>query len=158
MFVIIDIYSKNYKSISNFLKFFLTEKIINQLMLSLLKIKTQRPTKKKLFTVLKSPHVNKTAQEHFEYRIYKKRIKCFVPKISIFLISLKKIRSFLFSDLGIKIKLMSNKKLSNKKFKNSFNVDNYRLDDKKLDLISYLKMFEISGEFVIKLSLDSSVG
>lgn len=146
MFVIIDIYSKNYKSLCNFLEFFFTETINNKLMLSLLKIKSQRPIKKKLFTVLKSPHVNKIAQEQFEYRIYKKRIKCFVPRISIFLMSLKKTRFSLFSDLGFKIKLISNAKI-----KNSFNVNNYSLGNKQLNLVDYLKIFEISGEFILKI-------
>jgi len=115
-------------------------------MLSLLKIKYQRPIKKKIFTVLKSPHVNKIAQEQFEYRIYKKRIKCFVPRISIFLMSLKKTRFSLFSDLGFKIKLISNTKI-----KNSLNVNNYSLDNNQLNLIHYLKIFEISGEFILKI-------
>ena len=38
MFVIIDIYSKNYQSLSNFLEFFCDEKTIHNLKLSLLKI------------------------------------------------------------------------------------------------------------------------
>ena len=115
MFVIIDIYSKNYQSLSNFLEFFCDEKTIHNLKLSLLKIKSQRPIKKKVFTVLKSPHVNKIAQEQFEYRIYKKRLKIFVPQIMLFLILFKKIRFYMFSDLGFKIKLISNLKSEKKK-------------------------------------------
>ena len=151
MFVIIDIYSKNYQSLSNFLEFFCDEKTIHNLKLSLLKIKSQRPIKKKVFTVLKSPHVNKIAQEQFEYRIYKKRLKIFVPQIMLFLILFKKIRFYMFSDLGFKIKLISNLKSEKKKFKNNFNIDNFCLVHKELNLIKYLKMCEISGEFILKL-------
>ena len=79
MFVIIDIYSKNYKSLKNFLSVFNDETIIKKLKISILKNKAKKPLKKKVITVLKSPHVNKTAQEKFEYRVYKERVKCFVP-------------------------------------------------------------------------------
>jgi ribosomal protein S10 len=151
MFIIIDVYSKNYNTLRNFLEFFFTEKINQKLMGSVLTIKSQRPTRKKIFSILKSPHVNKTAQEQFEYRIYKKRLKCFVPKIKLFLIALKKIRFFLFSDLGFKIKLISNNRFEKKKFKNTFNVDNFCLVYEELNLLQYIKLFEISGEFILKL-------
>jgi len=32
------------------------------------------PTKKRLYCVLRSPHVNKDAREHFEIRIYKRML------------------------------------------------------------------------------------
>jgi ribosomal protein S10 len=151
MFVIIDIYSKNSKSLNYFLEFFCNEKLIQKLNLSILKITSQRQKKKKVFTVLKSPHVNKIAQEQFEYRIYKKRLKCFIPQISLFLIFFKKIRFNLFADLGFKIKLISNLKVEKQKIKNKFNVDNYCLFYKELNLVKYLKILEISGEFILKL-------
>jgi ribosomal protein S10 len=151
MFVIIDISSKNYKSLNSFLEFFCNEKLIHKLNLSISKTKVQKSKKKKVFTILKSPHVNKTAQEQFEYRIYKKRLKCFVPQIMLFFIFFKKIRFNLFSDLNFKIKLISNFKVEKKKFKNKFNVNNYCLVHEELNLTEYLKLLEISGEFLLKL-------
>nr|YP_010117079.1 ribosomal protein S10 [Pteridomonas danica]QPM99316.1 ribosomal protein S10 [Pteridomonas danica] len=40
------------------------------------------PTKKRKYCLLKSPHINKTAREHFEIKIYKKILKIF-PKLYI---------------------------------------------------------------------------
>ena len=49
------------------------------------KSRKKKKKKKTKFTVLKSPHVNKTAQEQFEYRIYKKQLKCFAFQSVLFL-------------------------------------------------------------------------
>ena len=58
---------------------------------------------RKFITVLKSPHVNKTAQEQFEFRIYTKEliINSFKP-FTLFLV-LKKINNLSFSGLNLKI-------------------------------------------------------
>lgn len=37
------------------------------------------PTRKKIYCVLRSPHVNKDAREHFEIRIHKKIIDIYDP-------------------------------------------------------------------------------
>lgn len=37
------------------------------------------PTRKKMYCVLRSPHVDKTAREHFEIRIHKKIIDIYDP-------------------------------------------------------------------------------
>ena len=37
------------------------------------------PTRKKIFTVLRSPHVNKKSREHFELRIHKRIIEILDP-------------------------------------------------------------------------------
>jgi small subunit ribosomal protein S10 len=37
------------------------------------------PTRKKIYCVLRSPHVNKDAREHFEIRIHKKIIDIYEP-------------------------------------------------------------------------------
>ena len=48
----------------------------------------------KKFAILKSPHIYKSAQEQFEYRIYSKKILINSFKPSIFLLVLKKIKSY----------------------------------------------------------------
>lgn len=40
------------------------------------------PTKKRIYCVLKSPHVNKDAREHFEIRIYKRIIDVYPATIN----------------------------------------------------------------------------
>ena len=151
MFVIIDIYSKNYKSLKNFLFFLNDENLLKKLKICLLKNKTNRPIKKKVITVLKSPHVNKTAQEKFEYRIYKKKIKCFTPQILLLLIFLKKLRFNIFSDINFKLNLIANKTIEKKKIQNQINIDNFCLVHKELNLITYLNILKMSGEYILKL-------
>ena len=67
MFINIYISSKNFSSIKNFINFLnvlsLSKPLKNKLFLKYLKI----PSSKKVFTLLKSPHVNKTAQDQFEF-------------------------------------------------------------------------------------------
>ena len=41
------------------------------------------PTKRRIYCVLKSPHVNKDAREHFEIRTHKRIIDIYDPKIEI---------------------------------------------------------------------------
>tara|TARA_B110000908_G_C10059460_1_gene359921 strand:- start:57 stop:515 length:459 start_codon:yes stop_codon:yes gene_type:complete len=151
MFVIIDIYSKNYKSLKNFLSVFNDETIIKKLKISILKNKAKKPLKKKVITVLKSPHVNKTAQEKFEYRVYKERVKCFVPQILLLLIFIKKIKLNSFSDIKFKLNFISSFNIEEIKIKNNININNFSLVHKELNLIKYLKLLTISGEYLLKL-------
>ena len=151
MFVIIDIYSKNRNSLKTFVNFFCDENLLLNLQVDMLKTKARKPTKKTVITVLKSPHVNKIAQEQFEYRVYKKQFKCFVPQILLFLIFFKKLRANLFSDIKFKFKIISNKKFETTKLKHTFNVDSYCLVHKELNLIRYLNLLTIYGESVLKL-------
>lgn len=101
----ITIISKNKNSIKNFFKFF------NQILKNLNKIKKylKKKHKIKILTILKSPHVNKTAQEQFETRFYLSQITIYYsPKNLQLLIFLKKIKVYLFPDLKIKIKFSIN--------------------------------------------------
>lgn len=149
MFVIIDIYSKNYNSLSLFLNYFLNNKITKKLNIIVFKTTTSQPLQKKVFTVLKSPHVNKTAQEQFEYRMYKKRLKCFIPQFPLFITHFKRLRFNMFSDINFKIKIISNNKAKKKKIKNQFNMNDYCLDLNDLNLKGYLKILTVCGEFVL---------
>jgi hypothetical protein len=64
----------------------------------------QRNLKKKRLTVLKSPHVNKKAQEQFECRLFKKQFSIEATKISKYLVFLKRLNYKLFPDIHIKLK------------------------------------------------------
>lgn len=159
MFVTIDIYSKNLTSLNRFIQFFNETKLFQKVDLQVYTVQSQTLKKKKFFTVLKSPHVNKNAQDQFEYSIYKKQIKCFVSQFQLFLILLKKIKFALFSDINFRINIISNPIFYTSKLQNQVNIDNYSLIDEELDLVKYLKIIEIYGEVLLKSkSLDSSVG
>ena len=121
--------STNEKSLKTFLSFLLkhfkTEFNITQ---------TQAPTqiKRKRVTLLKSPHVNKTAQEHFEVATFTKRM-VLETKYSIkSLMFLKKTLNSLFQDISIQLELVSSKNLSKKTRFLPFNPNNFKLFKKVL--------------------------
>ena len=97
----VTITSRNKNSIYNFFLFFNKTTLCN---LSA-KIKYfQKNLKKKRLTVLKSPHVNKKAQEQFEYRLFKKQFAIEVTKNFKYLVFLKKLNYNLFSDIHLRLK------------------------------------------------------
>ena len=153
MFVIIDIYSKNYKSLKNFVYFFSNDKLFQKLRIFNIQINSKKQLNKKVFTILKSPHVNKSAQEQFEIKTYKKRLKLFVPQMLIFLIFLKKLKLNSFTDIKFKLNIISNLQIEKKKIQNKINVDNYYLFHKELNIIKYLKILSITGEYSLKTKL-----
>jgi ribosomal protein S10 len=60
--------------------------------------------KRKFVTVLKSPHVNKTAQEQFEFRLYSKHILIRSFKPLTFFLLLKTLKNSSFTGLNLEIK------------------------------------------------------
>ena len=98
MFFHIKVSAKDKKVLENFGQFI--SKL--QLTSNSLRLLSKRNLRK-FVTVLKSPHVNKTAQEQFEFRVYTKEfiISSFKP-LTLFLI-LKKVNDSSFSGLNLKI-------------------------------------------------------
>ena len=84
---------------------------------------------RKFITVLKSPHVNKTAQEQFEFRYYSKEfiINSFKP-LTFFLI-LKKMNNLSFSGIDLKVKGLFKK--DKKRKLTAVNPDNIDLNTVK---------------------------
>jgi len=103
----IKLFSKDKKSFKSFLKIFKLEIPNQQLILNFI-----RKKKRKKITILKSPHVYKKAQEHYQEVTYAAFIKSFSWKSKKNNILLKKIKNYLFPDIKIKIKkfFSSNKK------------------------------------------------
>lgn len=124
----------------------------------------QEKQKQKVFTTLKSPHVNKTAQEQVEYRLFSKQINIFSFQILKFLIFIKQIQTKIFSDIKIQIKFVLNNKIISKNKLILLNPNNYKIKKfflkKKKDIfykqqvyhynkkqiIFYLKLFDVFGE------------
>jgi Ribosomal protein S10p/S20e len=119
----------------------------------------KKKKKKKKITVLKSPHVNKTAQAQLEYNFFSTTIKFNSHNASQYLVLLKKIKSKLFSEIKLQTKItinkqnyfqLQNKLLNPKKFTiNNFN--NYKIKKKNQDIIlkqllNYIKIFDCFGE------------
>ena len=93
MYLNITISSKNNTSLKSFLKVFKTLGQSKALKLNKTLTVFQKKRFKKVFTILKSPHVYKTAQEQFESNLFAKNFKAQTFQILKTLIILKKIQS-----------------------------------------------------------------
>ena len=154
MFFNIYIYSKNYNSLNNFVAF------LNNKLHNFCFIKSPKKTSKTILTFLKSPHVNKTAQEHFSFNYFTKNllIKPKNPLLILFIIKL--IKKNLFLDVKFKIKVLNHKRLGTGMLKNFTHPADFNLYNSKSYLTNYLNVLNNYGKTVVskKFSLDSSVG
>lgn len=89
--------------------------------------------KRKVITVLKSPHVNKTAQEQFEYRFFSKSFVVFCFKPLIFFLLLKKLKNFSFSGIKLEVKGLFEKDAVRRQTLKLINPDNIVLKDISLN-------------------------
>ena len=96
------LYSKDKKAINYFLKFL--ENITKTQNIKIVKKLLKKKKTKKKLSILKSPHVNKTAQEQFEYVHYFITISFYSWEIKKYFILLKKIKNQLFPDIRIQLK------------------------------------------------------
>jgi ribosomal protein S10 len=85
--------------------------------------------KRKFVTVLKSPHVNKTAQEQFEYRYYCKRFLIWSVKPLIFFSLLKKLKNLSFLGINLEVKGLFERNKTNKHSLKMISPDNIILTD-----------------------------
>jgi len=137
MFVFLNIKTKNINKIYFYLKnfFFKFDRYF-------LILKQSVKKKKKKFTVLKSPHINKKSKESFDFRVFHITILLYVFDINYFLFLLNKIKNNIFIDIHIKIFLVYFKTIFFKKL-NNFLLKNY-INCK------YLKLLDIIGEINLK--------
>jgi hypothetical protein len=108
-------------------------------------LKQFKKKKKKIITVLRSPHVNKKSKESFEYCMFSIELLLYVVDLNIFINELCKIRNNIFLDVNVKIKLL-HLKLRKLKSLNHFLV-------KKCISSKYLKLLDIVGE----INLNNSI-
>ena len=121
----ITITSKNKNSIKDFF-LFLNKNFKN---FNIITKYLKKKKSKKVLTILKSPHVNKTAQEQFETRLFTSQITIqYSQKNLLFLIFLKKIKTYIFPDIKIKIKFTINKLLLEQTKLKIINLDNFKLN------------------------------
>jgi Ribosomal protein S10p/S20e len=115
---------------------------------------------KKFITVLKSPHINKSAQEQFEFRVYTKKLQISSPQHLKFLCFLKKSQITLFPFIKLKLEgiysiksqlnLISNR-LDPVKFNiNFFNQTKFKNNLQSKNLIQYFNLLDCYGEYCIK--------
>jgi Ribosomal protein S10p/S20e len=64
-----------------------------------------------VFALLKSPHVNKTAQQHFGFKFYNNSIQIIVKDLVKLILWIKLLKSQLFTDISLSITYTINMKL-----------------------------------------------
>jgi ribosomal protein S10 len=132
----IIIISRNHFTIRNFFLFLNTDN------LNILKSIFQKKKRKKL-TILKSPHVNKTAQEQFEKEFFKKQFQIQTITDLNYLIFLKKLNFNIYPNANIILKCNN---LNNKNFNfKIFNPNNF-----KFNKYFYLKLQNVKLRLLIK--------
>jgi len=100
--IYLRIFSRNQLKINSFLALLL--KNIPNTNNYAIKKHFQRKKKKRIITILKSPHINKNAQEQFEFKIFCKQLIFYSSKIMKFIIILKKLLANVFPEIKIKVK------------------------------------------------------
>ena len=160
----IKVSSKNKKSILKFS--FLIFKRINFKIGSkmLLKNYLASQKRKKTFTILKSPHVNKKAQEQFEIRVFSHQLLIHTTYDKKFIYFLKNLKLRLFPDIRLKIKFFTNKKSNFKtqifnpyNYKFPFPQLSYNQNKKTVTKQDSCSIFQSKYENNIKKTLKKSV-
>ena len=120
----LKISSKNEKSLKNFLHFFFNNL---KTKFNIIKKLTRTHNNKKVITLLKSPHVNKIAQEQFEMRIFTKQLLTKSFNLEKNLIFLKRILNRLFQDISFNLEFTTNTDTGYKTKLIIFCPDNFKL-------------------------------
>ena len=120
----LKIVSKNEKSLKKFLYIFFKHL---QTKLNILQKPITSHNNRKIITLLKSPHVNKTAQEQFEVRIFSSKILVTSNCLEKDFIFLKKVLSELFQDISIHLELVAEKVINKKNKQLLLYPNNFRL-------------------------------
>ena len=137
----IYIYSKNYSSIKKLETFFSS----NFKTAKFIKIANKKQSK--ALTVLKSPHVNKTAQERFFTEYFKKVLQIKSNNPLLFLYFIKLIKNKLFLDVKLKVKIVNTNNLINKSSQNKCHPNNFNLGNSKKGLVNYLGLLDSYGKY-----------
>jgi ribosomal protein S10 len=134
MFFYLKVSCKDKKILKKFISFFTKIKSLPIFIKPFPKIE-----KRKFTTVLKSPHVNKTAQEQFEYRYFSKDFLVFSFKPLIFFLLLKKLKNFSFSGIKLEVKGLFEKNKTQKHVLKLISPDNIVLKNVSLNQKSFKK-------------------
>jgi len=155
MYLIINLTSSNLISINNFNEILLN-KIDNIDDIKIFRNYIIKSKNKKKFTVLKSPHVNKDAQEQFEIRNYIRTIKVYSYQPLLLLFIIKYVKNKLNSDVKLQIDFQYNLNQFHKHLKSNLNSNNSFINenhDFKCDsrfIKNYLKSLDTFGELILK--------
>jgi ribosomal protein S10 len=150
MFLYFKVSSKDNKILKKFLKFLLK---LNMLPVVIKHVPKQQ--KRKFVTILKSPHINKTAQEQFEFRHYSKEFIVNSIKPLTFFLIIKKLKNLSFSGLKLEVKGLFNFETKTKSFLKQLDPDNIILNQRRTSAKQssqkrYIQLFDCYGEVWLK--------
>jgi ribosomal protein S10 len=114
--------TKTKYSLKKFLHFFSTNIAAN---FNFILKNISKKKRKVVITILKSPHVNKTAQEQFEIKLFSEQLKISTTQMYKFLIFFKRV-TIVFADINFKIKFLADKKKHELVNKKILNIDNFK--------------------------------
>jgi ribosomal protein S10 len=120
--------SSNEKSLNNFLQ--LLKENVKDKQTSVIKI-GRFVKNKKIVTILKSPHVNKTAQEQFEKREKIVQIFLISENFKKTILTIKKILNTIFRDIKLIIKYLTNNHSHKKNLLDIFKSTNFKINCSK---------------------------
>jgi ribosomal protein S10 len=153
MFFYIKISSKSSESLKTYVMF-LTK--IKKLKITI----KQSPKKelKKVITILKSPHVDKSAQEQFESRVYTKQLVINSSKYFKVLSFLKRVHNNIFPSVNIEIQGLFEKRNNSKHlFKivdpdSAIRINLFHSNSQLIGLKTkkYLQLFDCYGEYITR--------
>lgn len=154
MLINLKIFSKNKTSLILFFKIISKICHTKELKFNFYITKLQQIKTTRIFTILKSPHVNKTAQEQFQYHLFSKKMLFYTFQFSKLTVILRKLQVELFPDIQIKACfLLKNDSLKRFKYQ-IFNLKLYNLKMFKSQhqkktvnkTFIYLKLFDLQGK------------
>lgn len=152
MFLHFKVSSKDSYTLEKFLRFLQSLKIAP----TVLKHFSKR-NKRRFITILKSPHVNKTAQEQFEFRYYTKEFLIDSPKPFTFFLTIRKIKNLSFPGLKLEVKGLFSSNKQNQSILKLINPDNVVLNLRKSKTLpslgfqkKYIQLFDCYGELYLE--------
>lgn len=113
----------------------------------------QKKNKHKFLTILKSPHINKTAQEQFEYKCFTSEIVLYSTNLFFCFTIFKCILKKGFPGLKIKLLYSFDKKKQNRfllTFLNPNNISSFNKTTRRKKIKSYFFMFDSFGEISLQ--------
>ena len=148
MLLIIKVSSKNNQTLNKFSKFIQKLKFLPTVVKQSSKLK-----KKKVITILKSPHVNKTAQEQFEFRFYSKQLLInSIKPLTVFTV-LKKVKDLSFPGVKFQVNSLLNPiKTTSERFLKLLDPDSVILNQNSLGTSQKkcIQLFDCYGEVYLK--------
>jgi ribosomal protein S10 len=152
MFLHFKVSSKDNSVLEKFLRFLQRLKISPTVLKHF-----SKQNKRRFITILKSPHVNKTAQEQFEFRYYIKEFLIDSPKPFTLFLTIKKIKNLSFPGLKLEVKGLLNLNKQNENFLKLADPDNVVLKLGKPNTSSslafqkkYVQLFDCYGELYLE--------